>query len=129
MDKKYTKLSALVDKDFTVEKVWGYKFKKWDNVAKTMLVSDTYVPEHSKVYDVDTDQGKMDIRATQFGNMLESVSQNGEANVVGRTFHVKSNGKTGMEIRYYINPVRNIATKPTTSSNPSDEISIEDMPF
>lgn len=104
--KKFVKMSELVDKDFTVEKVWGYKWKKWDNVAKTMLTSDTYVPEHSKKYDVDTDKGKLDVSATQFGSMLEGVSRNGEANIVGKTFHVKSNGKSGMEIRYYINPVR-----------------------
>ena len=94
--KEYTRLSKLVDQDFTVEKVWGYKWKKWDDVAKTMLSSDTYVPEHRKMYDVDTDKGKMDISSNQFASMLEGVSSNGEANVVDRTFHVKSNGKTSI---------------------------------
>lgn len=130
MDKKYTKLKDLVDKDFTVEKVWGYKWKMWDNVAKSMLVSDTYVAQHRKVYDVDTDKGKMDISSTQFASMLEGVSSNGEANVVGRTFHVKSNGKTGMEIRYYINPVRDKQPKEWDGKEEEDNsIDIGDIPF
>ena len=126
--KKFVRMSELVDKDFTVEKVWGYKWKKWDNVARQMLTSDTYVAEHSKKYDVDTDKGKLDVSATQFGSMLEGVSQNGEANVVGRTFHVKSNGKTGMEIRYFINPVRDAKPEKPVEQD-EDTIDLSDIPF
>lgn len=138
-DKKFTKLSELVDKDFTVEKVWGYSYKMWDNVARQMLKSDTWVEGHRKVYDVDTDKGKMDVSATQFGNMLEGVSKDGQANVVGRTFHVKSNGKTGMEIRYYINPVRNAArearedkireTASEVMGEYENKVNLDDIPF
>ena len=126
--KKFVRMSDLVAKDFTVEKVWGYKWKKWDNVARQMLPSDTYVAEHSKKYDVDTDKGKLDVSATQFGSMLEGVSQNGEANVVGRTFHVKSNGKTGMEIRYFINPVRDAKPEKPVEQD-EDTIDLSDIPF
>ena len=130
--KEYTRLSKLVDQDFTVEKVWGYKWKKWDDVAKTMLSSDTYVPEHRKMYDVDTDKGKMDISSNQFASMLEGVSSNGEANVVDRTFHVKSNGKTGIDIRYYINPVRDAKPAQDNSQVPGTNdsgIDMSDIPF
>lgn len=104
--KPFTKLSALVDDEFTVEKVWGYKFKMWDVGSSKMLTSDTWQKGYQKRWDVDTDKGKLDISATQLGNMLEGVCHSGAADINGCTFSVKSNGKTGMEIRYWLSPVR-----------------------
>ena len=131
----YTSLKKLVGSDFTVQQVHGYSWKMWDNVAKTMLSSDTYQPQHRKMYDVDTDKGKMDISSNQFGSMLEGVSKNGKADVVGWRFHVKSNGKTGMEIRYFINPVANDGIQAyedkmrETAEEVAGEITTEDFPF
>ena len=119
MDNKFVKMSELVDKTFTVEKVWPYKWKFWDNVAKKMLVSDTYVAQHRKVYGVVTDLGTVDMSATNVGNMLEGVSKDGISTIIGATFHVKSNGKTGMEIRYYINPAKP-EPKPIEEIDPTD---------
>jgi len=132
MDKKvYTKLSALVDDDFTVERAWGYKFKKWSEESGSMLTSDTYQQGYQKRYSIDTDKGNMEISSAQLGNMLEGVYKDGAADITGKTFHVKSNGKTGMEIRYYINPVY---TKPAPKTdvvyeNIPDDIDINDVPF
>lgn len=129
-EQKYTRLSKLVDEDFTVIKVNGYSWKKWDPVAKTMLTSETYAPEHSKKYDVDTDKGKMDLSPSQIGSMLEGVLKDGKADLTDRTFHVKSNGKTGMEIRYFINPVRNETRATKEVDEPDDEpINMADIPF
>ncbi len=108
MDKKFTKLSELVDNTFTVEKIYGYKFKQWDNESKKMLVSETYEKGYRKIYSVDTSEGSLDLSASQLGQMLESVFKNGASELTGRTFLVKSNGKTGMDIRYYINPVKKV---------------------
>ena len=104
--KKFTKLKDLVDDTFTVERVWGYKWKAWDNDNKRMLVSDTYEKGYRKIYSVSTSEGSLDLSASQMGQMLESVSKDGSSDVVGRSFEVKSNGKDGIDIRYYINPVR-----------------------
>ena len=52
----------------------------------------------------------------QLGQMLEGVFKDGVADVNGRYFSVKTNGKTGMDIRYYINPVKS----PQESTLPSD---------
>jgi len=134
----FIKMSQLVGDSFTVEKVVKYSFKMWDPVAKTMLVSDTYVADHRKVYTVETSKGILDISATQFGNMLESVSRDGRADIVHRTFSVKSNGKTGQEIRYYINPVRDAPVAPQPVPKEVDEvfdvvdeepISLDSIPF
>lgn len=102
--KEYTKLSDLVDKDFTVQEVYGYQWKKWDNESKRMLIADSWEEGYRKVYAIVSDKGQFDISAGQLGNMLESVSKKGVSDINGLTFHVKSNGKTGIDIRYYINP-------------------------
>lgn len=100
---KFTKLSELVDSEFTVEKAYGYQWKLWDNTAKRMLVSETYEQGYRKIYTIDTDKGKLDLGSGQLSSLLEAVYKNGEANIVGRTFKVKSNGKSGIDIRYFFN--------------------------
>lgn len=106
MEKNFTKLSALVDSEFTVERVNGYKWKMWDVSSNKMLVSDNWEKGYQKRWDVDTDKGKIDFSSSQLGNMLEGVCHAGAADVNGCTFSVKSNGKKGIEIRYYLNAVR-----------------------
>jgi hypothetical protein len=134
MEKKYIKMSDLVDKEFTVEKVWPFKWKMWDNVAKTMLTSDTYVKDHRKVYGVVTDMGTVDMSATNLGSMLEGTSKEGSANIIGKTFYLKSNGKTGIDIRYFINPVFKKEpvvenTDPTDYSAQDNEDLLASIPF
>lgn len=126
----YIKMSDLVDKEFTVLSVKPFAWKMWDKVAKKMLVSDTYVAQHRKVYGVVTDKGTVDMSANNLGNMLESTSKDGQSSIIGKTFHVKSNGKTGMDIRYFINPVRDAKPKEWVKDDVIDDdpISLEDIP-
>jgi hypothetical protein len=122
----YTKLSELVGKTFKVEKVWGYNWKKWDNDAKKMLVSKDWIEGYRKVYEVDTDKGRLDLGTGQIGSLLEAVFQNGKADLNGVTFEVKSNGKTGMDIRYYFNPTKE---QKEEVKDESEEVNFEDIPF
>lgn len=99
----YTRLKDLVNDEFTVEEVYGFNWKMWDNDAKKMLVSDSYEQGYRKIYGVKTDKGTMDVSAGQLGNMYEACSNKGQSDIIGRVFSVKSNGKDGIDIRYYIN--------------------------
>lgn len=117
----YTKLSNLVDDTFTVQKVFGYKFKMWDNEQRKMLISDSYVQGYRKMYTIDTDKGTLDLSASQMGNILESVTSDGRADINGRTFSVKSNGKSGMDIRYYINATKDAPAAPVKATEPEFE--------
>jgi hypothetical protein len=132
MDKpQYTKLSALVGDTFTVEKAYGFTWKKFDPDSKRMLISETYEEGYRKIYSLDTDKGKLDVSGSQLGNLLEGTYKNGEANIVGRTFAVKSNGKTGMDIRYFLNPVKE-QPKPVEQVfdvSETDEVDLSDIPF
>lgn len=122
----YTKLSNLVDDTFTVEKVFGYRWKMWDTTSKKMLISETWVKDYRKMYTLDTDKGTLDLSASQMGNLLESVTKDGRADINGRTFSVKSNGKSGMDIRYFLSATKESPSKPadynadTTSSETFD---------
>lgn len=134
----YTKLSNLVDDQFTVQKVFGYKYKMWDNEQRKMLISETWVKDYRKMYTLDTDKGTLDLSASQMGNLLESITKDGRADINGRSFSVKSNGKGGMDIRYYLNAVKDAPVAPKASQNegfdpfsqaPDAAISMEDIPF
>lgn len=126
-EKKFTKLSALVDGQFTVEKAWGFSFKKWEPESRRMLVEDRWTEsmrgdrDWKKVYSLDTDKGKLDISASQLGSLLEACYDKGVSDINKRTFSVKSNGKTGMDIRYYLNLVRE-------PKNSSQDVSMDDLP-
>lgn len=135
MDKTYTKLSALVDQDFTVKSVAGYKWKMWSPVDKRMVSRDTYAEGFSKKYEVETDKGWLDLGSGQIGSLLETTFKQGKADLIDKTFHVKSNGKTGMEIRYYfdvlntgsLTPTEKTQAQPVEASEP--EFNPEDIPF
>lgn len=115
----YTKLSALVDKSFTVEKIHGSNWKKWDTETNKMLSSSEWQDGYSKKWQVTTDQGDLDLSPSQIGQMLErALTDKGVAELVGKSFAVKSNGKTGMEIRYFLN----IDYKKEATEDSADEL-------
>lgn len=130
---KFTKLSALVGDTFTVEKAYGFLWKRWDNEAKKMLTSDNYEQGFKKVYSVDTDKGKLDLGGGQLGNLLEATYKEGRSDIIGKTFEVKSNGKSGMDIRYYINLAKEQKPVQTKQDEvyPVDDAPIDlgDIPF
>lgn len=117
MEVNYTKLSALVGESVKIEKVFPFKWKMWDNNEHKMLVSDVWVKDYRKIYTVDTDKGRLDMSQNQIAQMLEAVSDDGRADINGRKFSIKSNGKTGMEIRYFLNVVKD-----------DDEVFEEELP-
>lgn len=145
-ERQYTSLKKLVGEEFTVDAVKGYQYKKYDPESKRMITSEKWEQGFSKKYGVETDKGFMDISAGQLGNMFEGVQKNGVADLRGKTFFVKSNGKEGMEIRYFLNPVwdknketTNTPTQPekphtephnsSYSASDDEPINIDDIPF
>lgn len=103
----YTKLSNLVDDQFTVIEAYGYTWKKWNAEAYRMEMSETWQEGFRKIYGVKTDKGTLDLGSGQLASLLETTYYKGEANIKNKTFKVKSNGKSGMDIRYFFNVVKN----------------------
>lgn len=119
MDIKYEKLSNLVGSEITIESVQGFQWKMWDSVNNKMLVSDSWQKDYQKRYQVITDKGKIDMSQSQMANMLEGVCHAGVSDINNCTFSVKSNGKTGKEIRYWLTPIR--TPKPEDTSEQGDD--------
>lgn len=118
---EFVKMSELVNGEFTVEKSLGYQWKKWDADQKRMLTADSYAEGYRKIYSLETSKGRLDVSSNQLGQCLEAVFQDGIADIIGKTFSVKSNGQTGKEIRYYINRAKQERPVPKPEDNlPTD---------
>lgn len=103
---EFNKLSNLVGEDITIQSVLGFKYKMWSPSENKMLISDNWEKGYRKLWQVVTDKGQLDMGSGQVGNLLEGVMHAGKSDIIGATFNIKSNGKTGMEIRYFLNPVK-----------------------
>lgn len=111
----FTKLSNLIDSTFTIVSVSArFTWKKWDAAANQMLTSETFIKGYRKVYQVETDAGTLDLGAGQIGNLLEAAMNSGKSDLIGKTFELKSNGKSGIDIRYFFNLQREERAQETT---------------
>ena len=135
--KTYTKLSALVDHKFKVESVDSYVFKRWNPQTSKMEVSDSWQEGYRKIYPVTTDKGQLDLGQGQLASLLEACFYQGKSDLIGKTFHVKSNGKMGMDIRYFFNvakdeprPEFKVEKKDTVYDVPDgEEVPLDSIPF
>lgn len=118
----YVKLRDLTA--FTVMGDNGYSYKKWNQAEGKMEISDKWQEGFRKMFSIETDQGTLDLSQAQLGQMLASAYRDGAANIIGNKFNVKTNGKTGMEIRYFINldHASQAHTSPETRENKKDEV-------
>ena len=132
---KYTKLSELVDSDFTVLEAGGYTWKKWNNEAKRFEISEQYEKDFRKTYKIVTDKGILDLGSGQLSTLLEATYYKGQADINGKRFSVKSNGKAGMDTRYFFNLMKEAKPKPQDTIledidlDDCEQISISDIPF
>jgi len=134
MDNKYTKLSALVDQEFKIVEAKGYNYQFWDNANRTMKKEDKWFEGAQKKYTLITDKGELTVGPGQLGTLMEAVYKNGVADINNVTFHVKSNGKSGMDIRYFFNVASNMSLPRPEShqidNQPfSDSIDLSSIPF
>lgn len=129
--KKYLKLGDMDGQTFTVTKAWGYQWKKYDEVSRRMLVSESYEQGYQKRYGIDTSDGKLEVSEPQLKSMLSSVYKDGVSNINGATFKVKKVvGQNGIP-NYYFNPVKKEVAKedtvhPFEDSEPAD---LSEIPF
>lgn len=98
---EYTKLKDLVGSTFTVKSVGVPAYKMWSEGEKRFVTSVTPQEGFRKVYPTDTDKGKLDLGSGQIGSLLETTLEDGKAELTGKTFKVASNGKSGIDIRYF----------------------------
>lgn len=107
METKWIKLKDLDGKEFTVKSVGDLRWKAWDKEQNKYVYSDTWKKDYNKSFIVQIENGQVDMSQAQIKDMLEAYHKNGESNIIGKTFTVKTNGLQGKEIRYFINAARN----------------------
>ena len=110
----YIKLKDI--QEFTiksfVKKYWGY----WNDQEKKFYRADKWQEGYSPKWSFQIDKGILDISKDQLGQMLVGTFDWKKA-LIGTSFTVKTNGKQGMEIRYYLN----VLNEKTASNTPQNE--------
>lgn len=121
---------------FTVDGILNFYWEAWDNANKKFEVSPQPVPStHSgdlrfaKKWLIKTKTGTLKLSQMQMGDCLEKCLQKtGSATLLNKSFRVKTNGKTGMEVRYWFNPMRE-SELPVVEAKTSDEPEFDEVPF
>src|SRR3990167_11274656 len=88
---------------FTVKSYKGKTWVFWNANEKKMLKSDTYQKDYKAQYQFELDNGDiLSLSKDQVGQCLVGCLEAGKA-FAGMTFEAKSNGKTGLDTRWWIN--------------------------
>lgn len=116
MQKTWLKLSAI--QQFTIIKFIKKQWQCWDDTNKKYLRSETYLQGYKPQYIFEAKEGMLSLSQAQTASMLVSCFD-GTSKPTGHTFSVKTNGETGMKIRYFINEVIDFShkTQDNTSAN------------
>lgn len=143
MYKKLSELQNFTIKEF-VKKYWSF----WNNEEKKFYRSDDYKEGYTPKYTFTLATGEtLDLSREQLGQVLLGCFE-AKTTLKNSSFVVKTNGKTGMEIRYYINydfkaPKTQESSnetsqsvqsseplqEPPKSSERESEVSVEKTPF
>lgn len=115
---------------FTINKVMGFKYKMWDVGGKKMVSQDQWFDGSTKKWQVETEKGMLDLSNAQLSQCLVATFnvQTQSCQLQGAKFEVKTNGKTGMEIRYFFNVVDAYKEAPKTQAPAKDYYPDQDFP-
>ncbi len=114
---------------FTIKSYKGKQWKKWDTENKKMLSSETYQQGYRKMHSFILDNGDiLELSNDQTGQMLVGCLEAGKA-LAGMTFEAKSNGKTGLDTRWFINVARKEYPENPTGQPVPKKDEISEPPF
>lgn len=100
--KPFKKISEV--KSFTIEKIVKVYFERWNEQEGKYEKSDVYQQGFSQKYLIETFDSLLPLSKDQLQQcLIACLNLDGTANIIGKSFSVKTNGKTGKEIRYWIN--------------------------
>lgn len=130
MDTQYTTLSKLVNDTFIITGCKGWTWKKWDNENKKMLLSMNWAEGYRKMFTFITSKGQLDLSEGQVGQILARAFNNKElsAKLSGAEVAVKSNGKTGMDIRYFLS-IKGYTDNVIQADPEENDINVEEIPW
>lgn len=106
-DSKWINTKDLIGTTFHVNDVAKRQFRMWDDSEGKYSFSDTPKKGYSPFWKLTLDDGDWSASGGQYSQLLLACEDGGMADVLGKTFSCESNGKSGMEIRYFFNLVTN----------------------
>ena len=113
---------------FTIKSYKGKSWTFWNATEKKMLKSETYVKDYKAQYQFELVTGDIiSLSKDQVGQMLVCALEAGKP-LSGLSFEAKTNGKTGLDTRWFINPLKAPTTTQNTQNKQSGVNSIKTQP-
>jgi len=103
--KPFKKISEI--KSFTIDKIVKAYFERWNDNEKKYEKSDIWQEGFTPKWLIETPDYYLPLSKDQVSQVLmASFKLDGSSNIIGKSYLVKTNGKTGKEIRYFLNEMR-----------------------
>lgn len=103
--KQFKKLAEI--KSFTIEKIVKAYFERWNETEGKYEKSETWQEGFTPKWLIETMDFMLPLSKDQVSQaLMASFKLDGTSNIIGKSYQVKTNGKTGKEIRYFLNEMR-----------------------
>lgn len=103
--KQFKKLAEI--KSFTIEKIVKAYFERWNETEGKYEKSETWQEGFTPKWLIETPEFMLPLSKDQVSQaLMASFKLDGTSNIIGKSYLVKTNGKTGKEIRYFLNEMR-----------------------
>jgi hypothetical protein len=103
----YVNTKDLVGKDFHIVAVAPRQYRTWDAVEGKFKYSDTPKKGYQAFWKITLDNGTWSASGGQYSQILLAAESEGMSDVMDKDFNCQSNGKTGMDVRYFMNLITN----------------------
>lgn len=103
--KQFKKLAEI--KSFTIEKIVKAYFERWNETEGKYEKSETWQEGFTPKWLIETPEFMLPLSKDQVSQaLMASFKLDGTSNIIGKSYLVKTNGKSGKEIRYFLNEMR-----------------------
>ncbi len=103
--KQFKKLADI--KSFTIQAIVKSYFERWNETEGKYEKSETWAEGFSPKWLIETPEFMLPLSKDQVSQaLMASFKLDGTSNIIGKSYQVKTNGKTGKEIRYFLNEMR-----------------------
>lgn len=100
--KQFKKLADI--KSFTIEKIVKAYFERWNETEGKYEKSETWQEGFTPKWLIETPEFMLPLSKDQVSQaLMASFKLDGTSNIIGKSYLVKTNGKSGKEIRYFLN--------------------------
>lgn len=122
---KYAKLSEVGE--FTIINPIKSFWQKYNEADNTFEKKDDYFEGATQKFQIDTTAGRIDFSKNQLEQMFFGARVGLTSDINGKSFWVKTNGKQGKEIRYFIN-IKKAGTESASPTEALPTIQMDELP-